>query len=95
MGESAWPALAHVVPLERQVLLTNTGAGRAAVVASVTRLAPEQAAAARVLALVRGPWQLEPPSPGGREVTLDAERSQVRCGHIPQGMAALRHTVMG
>jgi hypothetical protein len=28
-------------------------------------------------------------------VTFDEDRSQVRCGHIPQGMAALRHTVVG
>jgi len=28
-------------------------------------------------------------------VTFDEDRSQVRCGHIPQVMAALRNTVIG
>jgi hypothetical protein len=61
----------------------------------VTRLAPERAAAARLLALVRGHWHSENTSPWGRDVTFDEDRSQVRCGHIPQVMAALRNTVMG
>ena len=30
-----------------------------------------------------------------RDVTCDEDRSQVRCGNIPQVMAALRTTVMG
>jgi len=95
MGESDWPALAHVLHLERQVLIKNTGAVREAVGASVTSLAPEQADAARLLALVRGPWQIEHQAHGGRDVTFEADRSQVRCGHIPQVTAALRHPVMG
>ena len=30
-----------------------------------------------------------------RDVTCDEDRSQVRCGSIPQVMAALRNTVIG
>ena len=30
-----------------------------------------------------------------RDVTFDEDRSQVRCGSIPQIMAALRNTVIG
>jgi hypothetical protein len=48
-----------------------------------------------LLALVRGPWQLENTSHWGREVTFDEERSQVRCGHIPPVMAALRNPAIG
>ena len=31
---------------------------------------------------------------GGKYVTFDKERSQVRVGHIPQVMAALRNTAI-
>jgi predicted transposase YbfD/YdcC len=48
-----------------------------------------------LLALVRGQWQIENQSHGVRDVTFDADRSQVRCGHIPQVMAALRNTTIG
>jgi hypothetical protein len=81
--------------LARQVLIKKTGEVREAVVAGGTSLAPERADAARLLALVRGQGPIEPPSPWGRDVTFDDERSQGRCGTIPQVMAALRNTVLG
>ena len=56
---------------------------------------PRSANAARLLALVRGPWQIAHQSPGVRDVTFEAERSQVRCGNIPQVLAALHNTVIG
>lgn len=94
-GSSQWPGLAHVFQLERQVIIKKTGAVREEVVAGVTSLTPERADAARLLALVRGQWHIEHPSHWVRDVPFDADRSQVRCGSIPQVMAALRHTVMG
>jgi predicted transposase YbfD/YdcC len=94
-GDSDWPGLAQVFQLERQGIITNTGEVREEVVAGVTSLTPERADATRLLALVRGQWQIENQSHWVRDVTLDAERSQVRCGNIPQVMAALRNTVIG
>ena len=38
---------------------------------------------------------MEHKSHGVRDVPCDAERSQGRCGTMPQVMAALRYTVMG
>jgi hypothetical protein len=84
-----------VFQLEHQVIIKNTGEVREAVVAGVTSLAPERADAARLLALVRRQWQIENQSHWVRDVTFDEDRSQVRCGNIPQVMAALRNTVMG
>ena len=55
----------------------------------------ERATPERLLALVRGQWQIEHQSHGVRDVTFDEDRSQVRCGSIPQVMAALRNTAMG
>ena len=94
-GYSDWPGLAQVFPLERQVIIKKTGEVREEVVAGVTSLAPERADAARLLALVRGQWHIENQSHWVRDVTFDEDRSQVRCGNIPQVMAALRNTVIG
>jgi predicted transposase YbfD/YdcC len=94
-GYSDWPGLAQVFRLERQVILKKTGEVREEVVAGVTSLAPERADAARLLALVRGHWHIENCSHWVRDVTFDEDRSQVRCGNIPQVMAALRNTVIG
>jgi predicted transposase YbfD/YdcC len=94
-GYSQWPGLAQVFQLERQVIIKQTGEVREEVVAGVTSLAPERADAARLLALVRGQWHIENQSHWVRDVTFDADRSQVRGGSIPQVMAALRNTVIG
>jgi predicted transposase YbfD/YdcC len=61
----------------------------------VTSLPLERAVAARLLALVRGHWHIENQSHGGRDVTFDEDRSQVRCGHISPVMAGLRNTIIG
>jgi predicted transposase YbfD/YdcC len=95
LGDSDWPGLAQVFRLERQVIIKKTGEVREEVVAGVTSLAPERADAARLLTLVRGQWQIENQSHWVRDVTFDEDRSQVRCGNIPQVMAALRNTVIG
>ena len=58
-GDRDWPGLAQVFHLERQVIIKKTGEVREEVVAGVTSLAPERADAARLLALVRGQWQIE------------------------------------
>jgi predicted transposase YbfD/YdcC len=95
MGYSTWPGLAQVFRLERQVIIKKTGEVRQEVVAGVTSLVPERADAAQLLALVRGQWHIEHHSHWVRDVTFDEDRSQVRCGNIPQVMAALRNTVIG
>ena len=95
MGYSDWPGLAQVFRLERQVIIKKTGEVREEVVAGITSLAPERADAVRLLALVRGQWQIENHSHWVRDVTFDEDRSQVRCGNILQVMAALRNTVIG
>lgn len=81
--------------LERQVIIKKTGEVREEVVAGGTSLAPARADAARWLALVRGQWHIENPSHWVRDVTFDEDHSQVRCGRIPQVLAALRNTVIG
>jgi hypothetical protein len=65
------------------------------VVYGVTSLRPERATPEHLLALVRGQWQIENQGHWGRDVTFDEDRSQVRCGNIPQVLAALRNTAIG
>lgn len=92
---SDWPGLAQVCQLERQVIIKKTGEVREEVVEGVTSLAPERADAARLLTLVLGHWQIANQSHWVCDVTFDEDRSQVRCGSIPQVMAAFRNTVIG
>jgi DDE_Tnp_1-associated/Transposase DDE domain len=95
VGDSDWPGLAQVFALGRHVITQKTGKERVEVVYGVTSLRPERATPGRLLELVRGPWQIANKSHWVRDVTFDADRSQVRCGHIPHVMAALRNTALG
>ena len=95
VGYSDWPGLAQVFELGRHVLFPNTGKERVEVVYGVTSLCPERATPERLLALVRGQWQMAHQSHWVRDVPFDDDRSQVRCGNIPHVMAALRNTAIG
>jgi predicted transposase YbfD/YdcC len=95
VGYSDWPGLAQVFELGRPVITPKTGQERVEVVYGVTSLRPERATPGRLLELMRGQWQIENKSHWVRDVTFDEDRSQVRCGNIPQVMAALRNTVIG
>ena len=95
VGYSDWPSLAQVFELGRHVITQKTTAERAEVVYGVTSLSPERGTPERLLALVRGHWQIENQLHWVRDVTFEENRSQVRCGNIPQVMAALRNTTIG
>jgi predicted transposase YbfD/YdcC len=95
VGYSDWPGLAQVFELGRHGMDQKTGQERVEVVYGVTSLSPQRATPARLLELVRGQWQIENKSHWVRDVTFDEDRSQVRCGNIPQVMAALRNTAIG
>ena len=94
-GIHPWPGLAQVFQLERQVTKKKTGEERSEVVYGVSSLVAERTTPSQLLALVRGQWQIENRSHWVRDVTFDADRSQVRCGSIPHVMAARRHTAIG
>ena len=95
IGYSDWPGLAQVFELGRHVMFPKTGKERVEVVYGVTSLRSERATPERLLTLVRGQWEIENKSHWVRDVTFDEDRSQVRCGNIPQVMAALRNTAIG
>jgi hypothetical protein len=95
IGYSDWPGLAQVFELGCHVLFQKTGKERVKVVYGVTSLGPERATPEHLLTLVRGQWQIENKSHWVRDVTFDEDRAQMRCGNIPQVMAALRNTAIG
>ena len=94
-GDNDWPGLAQVFEIGRYVITQKTGAERVEVVYGVTSLRPERVSPGQLLAFVRGHWHIENKSHWVRDVTFDEDRSQVRCGNIPQVMAALRNTAIG
>ena len=57
----------------------------------VTSLSTERANPERLLTLSRGHWAIENRLHWVRDVTFDEDRSQVRTGHGPQLLAALRN----
>ena len=88
VGYSAWPGLAQVFDLGRHVVCPKTGKERVEVVYGVTSLRPERATPEPLLTVVRGQWEIANKSHGVRDVTFDEDRAQVRCGNLPQVMAA-------
>src|SRR4029450_4733154 len=84
VGYSDWPGLAQVFELGRHVMVPQTGKERGEGGYGVTSLRPERATPERLLALVRGQWQIENQSHWVRDVTFDEDGSQGRCGKSPQ-----------
>ena len=64
-------------------------------VCTITDLAPPQASPSQLLALNRGHWGVENRLHWVRDVTFDEDRSQVRKGHGPQVLAAIRNFIIG
>jgi predicted transposase YbfD/YdcC len=77
------------------VIKKKSGQHRKQTVYAVTSLDQKRAGAEGLLKIVRGHWTIENKSHWVRDVTMDEDRSQVRCKNIPQVMAALRNTAIG
>ena len=92
---SYFPGLAQVFTITREVIEKKTGLSRQEVVFGLTSLTAPKASPAQLLTLVRGHWTIENKSHWVRDVTFDEDRSQVRCGSLPQVLAALRNTAIG
>ncbi len=87
-----WPGLAQVMMIERT--WWERGEGKAAVRYGITSLPPAVAGADRLLALVRGHWQIENGLHYVKDVTLGEDRSLIHSGNGPSIMAILRDTVV-
>ena len=87
-----WPGLAQVLVVERT--WWERGKRHEAVRYAITSLPPSVAKADRLLALVRGHWQIENGLHYLKDVTLGEDRSLIHKGHGPSIMAILRDTVV-
>jgi predicted transposase YbfD/YdcC len=91
----AWPGCRQVFCVQRTTRCKKRGHWRQETVYGITSLTPQQADAATLLAMVRAHWGIENGLHWVRHVTFDEDRSQVRTGHLPQVLAAVRNTAIG
>jgi predicted transposase YbfD/YdcC len=90
-----WPGLQQVFELKRTVTQAKGGKSVSEIVFGITSLSAQQASPKCLLEYVRQYWHIENKSHWVRDVTFGEDYSPVRCGSIPQVMAALRNTVIG
>ena len=72
----------------------NKGEETTKVQYGITSLTPEAVSAKCLLEIRRGHWSIENKSHGIRDTLLGEDASPVRCGAIPQVMAALRNAAL-
>src|SRR5207248_11622451 len=89
-GDCDWPGAQQVFRIERRVIRTKTGEVHTEIHEGLTSRAAEGADPQRLLGFLRDHWRIENQSHWVRDVTFDEDRSQVRCGAIPEVMAAFR-----
>jgi predicted transposase YbfD/YdcC len=89
-----WPAVGQVLRRTCQRVDLTTGAMGEEITYGVTSLTPAEASAAQIEALWRGHWTIENRVHRVRDVTWGEDASQVRIGHAPQALAALRNGLL-
>ena len=89
-----WPGIEQVIQYRYICENPNTGEETTKVHYGRTSLTPEAASAERLLELRRGHWSIENKSHWIRDTQLGEDASSVRCGAIPQVMAALRNAAL-
>lgn len=90
----AWPGVGQVLRRTCQRVTLTTGELGEEVAFGVTSLHPSEASAAQVEALWRGHWTIENRVHRVRDVTWGEDASQMRIGHAPQALAALRNGLL-
>ena len=89
-----WPGIEQVFQCHYTDKNLNTGEETTKVHYGRTSLTPEEASAEHLLTLKRGHWSIENKSHWMRGTLLGEDASSVRCGAIPQVMAAMRNTAL-
>jgi predicted transposase YbfD/YdcC len=93
-GYSKWPGLRQVLKMERRVSNKRSREERRETAYAITSVGPERASGEELIGVWRGHWEIENRLHWVRDVTFDEDRSQVRAGHIPQVMAAIRNAAI-
>jgi predicted transposase YbfD/YdcC len=89
-----WPGVGQVLRRTCQRVDLTTGEIGEEVTYGVTSLRPTEATAAQVEALWRGHWTIENRVHRVRDGTWGEDAGQVRVGHAPQALAALRNGLL-
>jgi predicted transposase YbfD/YdcC len=89
-----WPAVGQVLRRTCQRVDLATGEIAEEVTYGLTSLPPTEASAAQMEALWRGHWTIENRVHYVRDVTWGEDAGQVRRGHAPQALAALRNGLL-
>ena len=89
-----WPGIEQVIQYHYTDKNPNTGEETTKVHYGITSLKPSEASAEHLLELRRGHWSIENKSHWMRDTLLGEDASPVRCGAIPQVMAAMRNTAL-
>lgn len=93
-GYSKWPGLRQVLKMERRVSNKRGGGVRRETCYAITSVGRARASVEELIRAWRGHWEIENRLHWVRDVTFDEDRSQVRAGHIPQVMAAIRNAAI-
>jgi predicted transposase YbfD/YdcC len=93
-GYLTWPDVGQVLRRSCQRVDLTTGALTEEVTYGLTSLPPDAATAAQVEALWRGHWTIENRVHYVRDVTWGEDAGQVRRGHAPHTLAALRNGLL-
>ena len=95
--DTGFAGVAQVFCLTRHRKQKKSGKNQVQTLYGITSLPKEHAQGkpARLLSLLRGHWHIENKSHYVRDVTFEEDRSQVRCGSLPQVLAAVRNTCIG
>jgi predicted transposase YbfD/YdcC len=91
-GYLDWPGARQVCLLER--VRRIKGQETTETVCAITSLGPERAAAARLLAIARGHWEIENRLHWVRDVSLGEDTCRVRTGAAPEVLAAVRNAAL-
>ncbi len=93
-GYCDWPGLKRALKMERKITTKRTGVMRQEEAYAITSLDESRASAEQLLRLWREHWHIENKLHYVRDVTFKEDKSQVRAGHIPEVMAALRNAAI-
>jgi predicted transposase YbfD/YdcC len=89
-----WPGVCQVLRRDCERIIVKTGEVTRAVSYGVTSLAAQDATVAAVAGLWRGHWAIENRRHYVRDVTLGEDAHQMHTGAAPQGLAALRNSLI-
>jgi predicted transposase YbfD/YdcC len=93
-GYVDWPQVGQVMRRTCRRIHRKTGVVTHEIKYAITSLTPRQATAAQLEKFWRGHWTIENQVHYVRDVTMHEDAGQVRAGHAPQVLAALRNALL-